>query len=136
MGGRLAGKVAFIRGGGSIVVVASDSALVAAPGAVPYCTSKGAALMFCKALAVDLRPHGIRVNCICPSNVDTAMLRRAVGADERADLAALGFEMEYLAPPELLAAQILFLASDEAASITGTALVADYGGTAHTTWKI
>ena len=49
---------------------------------------------------------------------------------------AFGVDMQYVSSPELLASQILFLASDEAASITGTALPSDYGGMAHSTWLV
>jgi NAD(P)-dependent dehydrogenase (short-subunit alcohol dehydrogenase family) len=118
---------------GAIVVVSSDSAFVAGPGMVPYCTSKGAVVMFTRALAVDLWADKIRVNSICPSNVDTQMLWRGLEASGgRAD----EVEPDYLAPPELLASEILFLASDESRSINGHALVADYGGSARTTWAI
>ena len=120
-------------GRGSIVVVSSDSAFVAAPGMVPYCTSKGAAVMFAKALAVDLWDDRIRVNSVCPSNVDTPMLWRAIrdtgGSEDEVD-------RSFVATPEQVAAEILFLASDESASVNGTALVADYGGMAKTSWAV
>ena len=117
------------QGGGSIVITASNSGLVAFPNLAPYCASKGASLMFTKALAVDLAPHNIRVNAVCPGNVDTPMLRRAVsgwsgGAEET--LKSLG----RLASAREVANLMLFLASDEAAHMTGSAVVIDYGETA------
>jgi dihydroanticapsin dehydrogenase len=117
------------RGGGSIVVLASDSSFVAVPGMVAYCTSKGAALMFTKALAVDLERDGIRVNCVCPSVVDTPMLRGFLGDVEPA---AAG--MDQLHTADQIAGHILFLASDEAATINGAALVEDFGGLAKSTF--
>jgi len=120
------------RGGGSIVVVASDSSFVAAPVQTPYCTSKGAALMFTRALAVELKPDKIRGNCVCPSVVDTPMVREVLGARPDQDLAELGIEPVHRA--EDIAAHILFLASDEAATISGTSLLEDFGGLATSTF--
>lgn len=50
----------------SVVFVASDSAVVAASGMAAYCASKGALVQFARAAAVELSPHGIRVNAVCP----------------------------------------------------------------------
>ena len=66
----------------AIVIVASDSALVASPLHVPYCTSKGAVLMLTRALSVDLERDGVRVNCVCPSVVDTPMARQDLGLEK------------------------------------------------------
>jgi len=118
------------QGGGAIVVVASDSSFVATPRQVAYCTSKGAVLQFTRSLAVDLWGEHIRVNCVCPSAVDTPMLRRAVGDD----LDQPG--LEGIATADQVAAQILFLASDDAASMHGAALVADWGGMARSNWLV
>ena len=120
------------QGGGSIVVVASDSSFVAATGQVAYCTSKGAALMFTRALAVDLKADRIRVNCICPSIVDTPLVRGFFGARDDQSLAEFGLDMVHSA--EQIAGHILFLASDEASTISGASLVADFGGLATSTF--
>jgi dihydroanticapsin dehydrogenase len=120
------------RGGGAIVVVASDASFVAVGPQVPYCTSKGAALQFTRSLAVDLWDDHIRVNCVCPSGVDTPMLRRALGG--ALDRSQPGFEA--IATAEQVAAQVLFLASDDAATVNGTFLLADWGGMARSTWPI
>jgi len=63
------------RGGGSIVNTASGWGLVGGPRAAVYCASKGAVVLLTKAMAVDHGPQKIRVNCICPGDTDTAMLR-------------------------------------------------------------
>ncbi|WP_202883341.1 SDR family NAD(P)-dependent oxidoreductase [Pseudomonas taiwanensis] len=105
---------------GTIVFLASDSALVAFDGMTPYCTSKGAVLMLTKGLAID-HPE-IRVNCLCPGVVDTPMSRKDLGRPD-------GFAGTAL--PIMQASQIAqhatFLASPVSAPINGTSLVADFG---------
>lgn len=110
------------RAGASIVFVASDSALVAAPGMAPYCASKGAVLMLARALSVDLAPDGIRVNCVCPSIVDTPMSR---GDLELPDGFA-GQDFPVIAPEEI-ARHVAYLTSPLSAAVNGAALVADHG---------
>lgn len=108
----------------SVVLVASDSALVAAPGMVPYCSSKGAVLQLARAASVDLAPDGIRVTAVCPSVVDTPM--------SRGDLEVDGFE-EAAFPVQSaaeVASQLVFLASPVSRPVNGTALVTDFGYTA------
>lgn len=114
------------RGGGAIVFVASDSGFVAAPGMVPYCASKGGVLMLAKALATDLEPHGVRVNCVAPSIVDTPMSRADLGLTEA------GFEGRPFPVhrPEEIAAAICYLASDLARGVNGTTHVLDFGALA------
>ncbi|GLZ39336.1 SDR family NAD(P)-dependent oxidoreductase [Actinokineospora sp. NBRC 105648] len=105
--------------GGSIVLLASDSAFVSAPGMVPYCASKGAVVALTSALAVEL--DGIRVNCVCPSIVDTPMARADLG-DHVIDEA----DFPVLAADEV-AAHVLYLASPVSRSINGQAVLADFG---------
>ncbi|ANP50489.1 dihydroanticapsin dehydrogenase [Streptomyces griseochromogenes] len=117
-------------GGGAIVMVASDSGFVAAPGMVAYCASKGGVLMLAKALAVDLDQDRIRVNCVCPSVVDTPMSRADLG------LVKEGFDGQpyRVHRPEDIARSILFLASPASAGVNGTAQVIDFGGLARSTF--
>ncbi|MEU5697206.1 SDR family oxidoreductase [Actinosynnema sp. NPDC020468] len=105
--------------GGSIVFLASDSAFVSAPGMVPYCASKGAVVSLTRALAVELT--GVRVNCVCPSIVDTPMARGDLGDD------ALDHADFPVQAPEDVAWQVLHLASDRSRAISGHALLADFG---------
>ena len=113
-----------ISGAASVVLVASDSALVAAPGMVPYCTSKAAVLQFARAASVELAVDGIRVNAVFPSIVDTPMSRGDLGLDGFADAA---YPVQ---TPDEVATQLVFLASPAARPVNGTSLVADFGYTA------
>ncbi|MFD4668708.1 SDR family NAD(P)-dependent oxidoreductase [Lentzea sp. NPDC058450] len=103
----------------SIVLLGSDSAFTAAPGMVPYCASKGAVVALTRALAVEL--PGTRVNCVCPSVVDTPMARADLG-----DLAfaAPAFPVQ---SAEDVARQVLYLASPLSRPVNGQALLADFG---------
>ncbi len=122
-------------GGGSIVNLASIMALVGYPahrggGFNPYNPSKGAVLQFTRTLAIDLAARGIRVNCICPGYVETAMTASLTSDPESyADLKER-HPMGRLAQPEDIANAALFLASDESAFVTGAPLIVDGGYTA------
>lgn len=107
----------------SVAIVASDSAIVASPLHVPYCASKGALIMLTRSMAVDLRDDGIRVNCVCPSVVNTRMPKNDIGLADDADLGA-SFPVHQ---PEDIARYLTFLASPASATISGHALVADFG---------
>jgi dihydroanticapsin dehydrogenase len=105
----------------SFVILASDSSFLAYPGMAAYSTAKGGALMFTRALAVD-HPR-VRVNCVCPSVVDTPMSRADLGLDE-AQMARANFPV---ISPGQLANHVLFLASPISAPMNGAALVVDFG---------
>ena len=122
-------------GGGAIVNLASVSGFIAQPGFIPYNASKGAVMQLTRCLALDLAPHNIRVNCVCPGSVLTPATerhRRFVGADREEFLAEAGAGnfMKRVASPREIAYGALFLASDEASFVTGTPLVMDGGLTA------
>lgn len=118
---------------GVIVNVASNFAFVGAPEATLYSASKGAVVSMTKALALEVSPHGIRVNALCPGATatefnrayrnDPAIVRRWA---EMTPLRIPGRE-EFLASPQQIAYGALFLASDQAQYMTGAALVADGG---------
>jgi len=117
---------------GSIVNISSYWGIRGAKRAVAYCASKGGLIMLTKALAKDTAADGIRVNAICPGGVDTPML--AAGASESGQEAAEFLETVAsfspngrIATPEEVAALTLFLASDAATQITGTAIPIDGG---------
>ncbi|MFE6995537.1 SDR family oxidoreductase [Microbacterium sp. NPDC057659] len=113
----------------SAVFVASDSALVAAPGMAPYCASKAALLQLVRAASVELSGDGIRVTAVCPSIVDTPMSRGDLGIreDDPDGFTGSGYPVQ---SAEEVAAQLVFLASPVSRPVNGTALVSDFGYTA------
>ena len=121
-------------GRGSIINTASGWGLAGGPRAAAYCASKGAVVLLTKALAVDHGPQNIRVNCICPGDTDTSMLRheaQQLGAREDAFLAESARRpLGRVGKPEEIARAALYLASDASSFVTGTALVVDGGGLA------
>lgn len=123
-------------GGGSIINTASGWGLAGGPKAAAYCASKGAVVLLTKAMAIDHGPQNIRVNCICPGDTDTPMLRseaRQLGAATTRFLQeAAQRPLGRLGTPEEIAQAALYLASDAASFVTGTALVVDGGGLAGT----
>jgi 2-keto-3-deoxy-L-fuconate dehydrogenase len=119
------------RGGGSIVNMASAAALVGLRNRVAYSASKGAVVAMTRALAVDHVADGVRVNAVCPGTVDSPWVRRLV-EEIGESLEALRARqlMGRLGTTEEIAAAVAYLASDEAAFVTGTAFVVDGGLTA------
>jgi NAD(P)-dependent dehydrogenase (short-subunit alcohol dehydrogenase family) len=119
---------------GVIINNASGWGIVGGDHAVAYCASKGGVVLMTKAMAIDHGAQGIRVNCICPGDVETPMLP--------ADAKMRGLKWEdYIAgcanrplgrvgTAEEIAKAVLFLASDDSSFMTGAALVVDGGGTA------
>jgi NAD(P)-dependent dehydrogenase (short-subunit alcohol dehydrogenase family) len=121
-------------GGGSIVNMASGWGLAGGPRAAAYCASKGAVVLLTKAMAIDHGSQNIRVNCICPGDTDTNMLRteaQQLGEREDRFLAESARRpLGRVGKPEEIAQAVLYLASDAASFVTGTALVVDGGGLA------
>jgi len=121
-------------GGGVIINTASGWGLSGGPKAAAYCASKGAVVNLTRAMAVDHGPQNIRVNCICPGDTDTPMLRseaRQLGTPVREFLRSSAQRpLARLGTPEDVARAALYLASDAAAFVTGTALVVDGGALA------
>jgi NAD(P)-dependent dehydrogenase (short-subunit alcohol dehydrogenase family) len=120
--------------GGSIINTASGWGLAGGPRAAAYCASKGAVVLLTKAMAIDHGCQNIRVNCICPGDTDTAMLRseaRQLGeAEDRFLSDSAKRPLGRVGTPEEIAQAVLYLASDAASFVTGTALVVDGGGLA------
>jgi NAD(P)-dependent dehydrogenase (short-subunit alcohol dehydrogenase family) len=120
-----------LQGGGAIVTVASQFALVGGAGIPSYCASKGAVLSLTRAMAIDHAHEGIRVNCVCPGPTATPMLeqlfaRSAEPAADRRRLAETQLHGRYVRPEEIADA-IAYLASPAAGSTIGAAVVVDGG---------
>jgi NAD(P)-dependent dehydrogenase (short-subunit alcohol dehydrogenase family) len=118
-------------GGGSIVAIGSNSGFIVdkpQPRA-HYNTSKAALHQMVKSLAVELAPHGIRVNAVAPGYVLTEMTKRGLGNAEWVKLWREMTPMGRFAEPAEIANVMLFLASDAASYVTGSVVLADGGYT-------
>jgi NAD(P)-dependent dehydrogenase (short-subunit alcohol dehydrogenase family) len=119
---------------GVIINMASIGGVIGIRDRLAYCTTKFAVVGLTKSLALDHARDGIRVNCICPGRVETPFVKARlleypnpeVAYREMASTQALG----RMGTPEEIAAAVLYLASDEAAFVTGSALVIDGGWSA------
>lgn len=120
--------------GGTIINTASGWGVAGGAKAAVYCASKGAVVLLTKAMAIDHGPQKIRVNCICPGDTDTTMLReeaQQLGEKNSHFLAeAAKRPLRRVGTPEEIAQAALYLASDASSFVTGTALVVDGGGLA------
>jgi NAD(P)-dependent dehydrogenase (short-subunit alcohol dehydrogenase family) len=116
---------------GCIVNMSSYVGLVGFRGAAAYAASKAAIINLTRSMALDHAREGVRVNAVCPGSVDTEMIHAAWekfgDVDEARRLWAEKHPMGRIAQPDEVAQAILFLASDEASFITGTALAVDGG---------
>ena len=120
---------------GTIVNVASDSGVVGTAGSSVYCASKGAMVLFTKAVALDHARDGIRVNVVCPGEVKTPMMEKDAaesgrGFDEYYRRLVEPIPMKRAATAEEVAHAILFLAGEDSSFMTGAALSVDGGSTA------
>ncbi|WP_159593480.1 SDR family oxidoreductase [Chelativorans xinjiangense] len=117
------------QGGGSIITTASTAGLRPRPGLTWYNASKGWAIAATKSMAVELAPKNVRVNCLCPVAGETGMLSQFMGEDtpEKRALFRASIPLGRLSTPLDIANAALWLASDEAAFITGVALEVDGG---------
>jgi NAD(P)-dependent dehydrogenase (short-subunit alcohol dehydrogenase family) len=121
-------------GGGAIINTGSGWGLKGGPQAASYCAAKGGVVNLTRAMAIDCGKHNIRVNCVCPGDVDTPMLRSECaqlgGLPETFMKEAADRPLARVGTPEDVANAVLFLAGPMSAWITGTALVVDGGGMA------
>jgi NAD(P)-dependent dehydrogenase (short-subunit alcohol dehydrogenase family) len=121
-------------GGGAIVNMSSVAALVGVSDRAAYCAAKGGILALTRAAAIDHVAEGVRVNCIAPGTVDTPWVERITSGYDDPEAARSAMEERQphgrLVSPEEIAAMAAYLASDEAASVIGAAMVVDGGMTA------
>jgi NAD(P)-dependent dehydrogenase (short-subunit alcohol dehydrogenase family) len=121
-------------GSGSIVVVASTASLFAEQDLCAYGTSKGALIQLARSVAVDYAPHGIRLNMVCPTSIDTPFLRQQTDTmpDPEAFFAAMESRhpMGRILQPSEVASVIGFLVSGGASGMTGSSVLVDCGLTA------
>jgi NAD(P)-dependent dehydrogenase (short-subunit alcohol dehydrogenase family) len=122
------------QGQGVIINNSSGWGIVGGDRAVAYCASKGGVVLLTKAMAIDHGRQGVRVNCICPGDIDTPMLpedARMRGLDWKTYLAGCeNRPMGRIGTVDEIAKAVLFLASDDSSFMTGAALVVDGGGSA------
>jgi NAD(P)-dependent dehydrogenase (short-subunit alcohol dehydrogenase family) len=122
-----------------VINIASDAGLVGNKGAAVYCASKGGLVLLTKALALELAPHGVRVNAVCPADVATPMLEYQAKTYGGGDPAAYerqllssypqGAAARFIRADEI-ARMIQYLCEAGAAPVTGAALPIDFGLTA------
>jgi len=121
-------------GGGSIINIGSGWSLKGGPRAASYCAAKGGTVNLTRAMAIDHGKHNIRVNCVCPGDIDTPMLHSEcaqLGEDPQAFMReAANRPLARVGTPEDVANAVLFLASPMSSWITGAAFVVDGGGLA------
>jgi 3-oxoacyl-[acyl-carrier protein] reductase len=113
--------------GGAIVNMASTNALEGEAGYAHYNASKGGIAMLTRTMAIELGPHGIRVNALCPGKISTPLQGEAEGEEYTRRFVRDRIPLGRSGTPEEVAAGYAFLASDEASFITGELLVVDGG---------
>jgi len=122
------------RGGGAIINTGSGWSLKGGPQAVAYCAAKAGVLNLTRAMAIDHGKHNIRVNCVCPGDVDTPMLasecRQLGESPDQFMKEAANRPLNRVGTPEDVANVVLFLASGMSQWITGSSIVVDGGGIA------
>jgi len=128
-----ASVAALRRSRGAIVSVSSMTGLVGQANGAIYVATKGAVISMTKALALELGADGVRVNCVCPAGVDTALMRNWAATMDNPEEVLRGqgtmHLMNRMATPDEIAGAVLFLASPDAAFITGTILPVEGGAT-------
>ena len=122
------------RGSGVIIHCSSGWGIQGGGEAAAYCAAKGGLVVMTKAMAIDHGPQGIRVNCICPGDVDTPMLpddakQRGMSWESYLE-GASDRPLGRIGAAEEIARAVLFLSTEDSSFMTGAALVVDGGGIA------
>ncbi len=114
---------------GSIVVVASDAGTQGNIGCTMYCASKGAVVAFARSFALEMAPHEVRVNSVCPGDVETPLLERQLQANPALSLDTIKeqYPLYRIAKAGEIAQVIAFLLSAEASYVTAAAWAVDGG---------
>ena len=123
-------RVMLAQGHGSIVNVSSTYGRTGAPGASVYVASKHAVEGLTKAAALEAAGSGVHVNVVAPGPIETGMLNRFTGTDDRKAGLVAGVPLQRTGRPEEIAQTIVFLSSDKAPFITGASFAVDGGKTA------
>lgn len=122
----------MLRGGagGTIVNITSQMGHVGSPRRTVYCMTKHAVEGLTKAMAVELAPHGIRVNSVAPTFIETPMTKPMLDDPQFGQFVTSMIPLGHIGQPDDVAAAVVFLASPAAAMVTGTSLLVDGGWTA------
>ncbi len=123
-------RVMLAQGHGSIVNVSSTYGRTGAPGASVYVASKHAVEGLTKSAALEAAGSGVRVNVVAPGPIETGMLNRFTGTDDRKAGLVAGVPLQRTGRPEEVAQTIVFVSSDKAPFITGASFAVDGGKTA------
>ena len=116
--------------GGSLITLSSQMGLVGSPRRTVYCASKHAVEGMTKALAWELGPHGIRVNTICPTFIETPLTAPMLANPEFKQFAVSKIALGCIGRIDEIMGAVVFLASDASSLMTGSALMLDGGWTA------
>jgi NAD(P)-dependent dehydrogenase (short-subunit alcohol dehydrogenase family) len=115
---------------GSIINISSQMGLVGGPNRTVYCATKHGMEGMTKAMAIDLGPHGIRINTICPTFIETPLVRRFLADEAIRSWIVSRIKLGRMGQVEELMGAVVFLASDASSLMTGSAMVVDGGWTA------
>ena len=109
--------------GGSIINITSIAGILAGAGFIPYRAAKAGVIHFTRSIAVELAEHGIRVNCVAPGNISTAINAQF----DTPSIVQARQPLQRLGGPDDVANAVVYLASDRAAQVTGVVLPVDGG---------